>query len=105
MLEIQKHNIASEVKILSGDIEQTKKELEEDAYPDSIFRKKGRKPLLIIHFIDLFKDRESPRFSNDLDKSSERQINFKSNEIVTHGKLSAALCAAVPAPASTRADK
>tara|TARA_Y100000401_G_C8237775_1_gene181446 strand:+ start:299 stop:538 length:240 start_codon:yes stop_codon:yes gene_type:complete len=30
VLEIQKHNIASEVKILSNDIEQTKKELEEE---------------------------------------------------------------------------
>ena len=30
VIEIQKHNIASEVKILSNDIEQTKKELEED---------------------------------------------------------------------------
>ena len=30
VIEIQKHNIASEVKILSNDIEQTKKELEEE---------------------------------------------------------------------------
>tara|TARA_R100000231_G_scaffold34246_3_gene30201 strand:+ start:52 stop:291 length:240 start_codon:yes stop_codon:yes gene_type:complete len=30
VLEIQKHNIASEVKILSNNIEQTKKELEEE---------------------------------------------------------------------------
>ena len=30
VLEIQKHNIASEVKIISNDIEQTKKELEEE---------------------------------------------------------------------------
>jgi len=30
VLEIQKHNIASEVKILSNDIEETKKELEEE---------------------------------------------------------------------------
>ena len=30
VLEIQKHNIASEIKILSNDIEQTKKELEEE---------------------------------------------------------------------------
>ena len=30
MLEIQKHTVASEVKILSNDIEQTKKELEEE---------------------------------------------------------------------------
>ena len=32
-------------------------------------------------------------------------INFKSNEIVTHGALSAALCAAVPAPESISADR
>ena len=42
-------------------------DLEEDAYPDSIFRIKGRRPLLVIHFIDLFKDRESSRFSSDKD--------------------------------------
>ena len=30
VIEIQKHNIASEVKILSNDIDQTKKELEEE---------------------------------------------------------------------------
>ena len=44
-----------------------KKELKEDAYPDSIFRKKGRKPLLVIHFIDLFKERGNPRYANDMD--------------------------------------
>ena len=32
-------------------------------------------------------------------------INFKSNEIVTQGKFPAALCTAVPDPASTRADR
>ena len=32
-------------------------------------------------------------------------INFKSNEMVTHGAFSAALCAAVPAPASINADR
>ena len=32
-------------------------------------------------------------------------INFKSNEIVTHGELPLALWAAVPAPASINADK
>ena len=35
----------------------------------------------------------------------EVPINFKSKEIVTHGALSEALCAAVPAPASINADK
>ena len=36
-----------------------------DAYPDSIFRIKNRSPLLVIHFIDLFKEIGSPReFSN-----------------------------------------
>ena len=34
----------------------------------------------------------------------EIPINFKSNEIVTHGALSAALSAAVPAPESIIAD-
>ena len=33
-----------------------KKEIDKDGYPDSIFRVKGRKPLLVLHFIDLFKD-------------------------------------------------
>ena len=32
-------------------------------------------------------------------------MNFKSKEIVTHGEFSADLWAAVPAPASTNADK
>ena len=32
-------------------------------------------------------------------------INLRSNEMVTHGALSADLWAAVPAPASTKADK
>ena len=32
-------------------------------------------------------------------------INFKSKEIVTQGKFPAALCTAVPDPASTRADR
>ena len=32
-------------------------------------------------------------------------INFRSKDIVTHGALSTDLCAAVPAPASTNADK
>ena len=32
-------------------------------------------------------------------------INFKSKDIVTQGAFSADLCAAVPAPASTKADK
>ena len=31
--------------------------------------------------------------------------NFRSKEIVTHGELSADRCAAVPAPASTKADR
>ena len=37
-----------------------------DGYPDSIFRLKGRNPLLIIHFIDLFKDKYSNRQFNEL---------------------------------------
>ena len=37
--------------------------------------------------------------------SLEELINFKSNEIVTQGALSADLCAEVPAPASIRAAK
>ncbi len=32
-------------------------------------------------------------------------INYKSNETVTQGAFSAVLCAAVPAPASIKADK
>ena len=32
-------------------------------------------------------------------------INFRSNEIVTQGAFPDALCAAVPAPASIKADK
>ena len=35
----------------------------------------------------------------------EAPINFISKEIVTHGAFPAALCAAVPAPASIKADK
>ena len=35
----------------------------------------------------------------------EEPINFKSKEIVTHGAFSAALCAAVPAPASIKAER
>ena len=45
----------------------SKGELEKNAYPDSIFRIQGRKPLLVIHFIDLFKNKESSRYSNDKD--------------------------------------
>ena len=37
-----------------------------DGYPDSIFRIKGRKPLLVIYFLDLFKDKESNRDLDDL---------------------------------------
>ena len=32
-------------------------------------------------------------------------INFKSKDIVTQGAFSADLCAAVPAPASTKAER
>ena len=35
----------------------------------------------------------------------DEPINFRSNEMVTQGALSAERCAAVPAPASTNADK
>ena len=35
----------------------------------------------------------------------EVPINLRSNEIVTQGALSAERCAAVPAPASTKADR
>ena len=39
----------------------------DDGYPDSIFRIKGRKPLLIIHFIDLYSDPKNKRELHDLD--------------------------------------
>ena len=46
VIEIQKHNIASEVKILSNDIEQTKKELEEEYGSVNIDLKTGEfKPI------------------------------------------------------------
>jgi hypothetical protein len=37
-----------------------------DGYPDSIFRIKERNPLLVIHFLDLFKTKESNRHFYEL---------------------------------------
>tara|TARA_B100000674_G_scaffold58255_1_gene40513 strand:- start:3387 stop:6134 length:2748 start_codon:yes stop_codon:yes gene_type:complete len=47
-------------KIKNGDCKK-------DGYPDSIFRIKGRKPLLVIYLLDLFKDKESNRDLDDLE--------------------------------------
>ena len=44
----------------------SKGQVKNDAYPDSIFRIEDRKPLLIIHFLDLFKTKESDRHLCDL---------------------------------------
>tara|TARA_B100001989_G_scaffold252787_1_gene236210 strand:- start:469 stop:3207 length:2739 start_codon:yes stop_codon:yes gene_type:complete len=54
--EINKWRDQNRLKIL-------KNEIDKDGYPDSIFRVKGRKPLLVLHFIDLFKDTDSLRYS------------------------------------------
>ena len=45
----------------------SKGHVKKDNYPDSIFRIKDRKPLLVIHFLDLFKTKESNRHLCDLE--------------------------------------
>ena len=45
----------------------SKGQVKSDGYPDSIFRIKDRKPLLVIHFLDLFKTKESNRHLCDLE--------------------------------------
>ena len=80
------------------EIREYMRDINQITLPSLHFNSQNKKTKLFVFFRIL----TCPMISSP---TFDAPINFKSNEIVTHGALPAERCAAVPAPASINADK